>query len=217
MPAKPSPATMNDSRSGSDPSRSQRDWLACARRGDGEALGKLLEAYRQYIELMARLQLDRELRQKVAPSDVAQETFVQAHRCFHQFEGTSEAELLGWLRTIVANQLAMHVRRYRTEQRDVRLERSLGESLDRASERLVERLPSPGSSPSEGASRREQAVLLANALAQLRPDYRDVIIQRHLEDRPFAEIAAQTGKTIDSVKNTWARAIGKLREVVVTS
>jgi RNA polymerase sigma-70 factor (ECF subfamily) len=215
MPAKQTLLTMDDSQPGIDRPFLQRDWLARARQGDGEALGKLLQAYRQYIELMARLQLDRELRQKIAPSDVAQETFVQAHRCFHQFEGATEAELLGWLRKIVANQLAMHVRRYRTQQRDVRLERSLADSLDHTSKRLVDRLRSPGSSPSDGASRREQAVILANALAQLRPDYRDVIILRHLEDREFAEIALQTGKTVDSVKNTWARAIGKLREIVV--
>jgi RNA polymerase sigma-70 factor (ECF subfamily) len=191
--------------------------LAAARRGDGDALGRLLEAYRQYIELMARLHLDRSLRQKLSPSDVAQETFAQAHRCFHQFEGASEAELLAWLRTIVATQLAMHGRRYRTQRRDVRLEQRLVESLDQSSNQLVDRLYAAGSSPSKGAARREQAVILANALAALRPDYRDVIILRHLEEREFADIARQTGKSIDSVKNTWARALGKLREIVVAS
>jgi RNA polymerase sigma-70 factor (ECF subfamily) len=191
--------------------------LELARRGDQDALGELLEGYRRYVELMARIQLDRTIQRKIAPSDVAQETFSQAHRCFDQFRGTTEGELLQWLRRIVASQLATVARRLHAQRRDVRLEEQLGEELDQSSDAVGVWLTANGSSPSQAAARREQAVVLANALAELRPDYREVIILRHLEGMEFSEIALRMGKTIASIKNIWARAIAALRKAIPES
>lgn len=188
--------------------------LELARQGDGEALGSLLEGYRKYIELMARIQLDDTLRRKIAPSDVAQETFSQAHRCFNQFRGSTEGELLQWLRRIVATQLSMTIRHFHAQRRDVRLEDRLEQELTRWSNGVGGWLQANGSSPSQAAARREQAVILANALDELRADYREVIILRHFQDLDFTQIAQQMGKTVDSVKNIWARAIGKLRQII---
>ena len=64
---------------------------------------------------------------------------------------------------------------------------------------------------------REQAVVLANALADLPADYREVIILRHFQELSFSEIADHMGRTLDSVKNTWARAIRKLKELIADS
>src|SRR2546430_17613138 len=72
--------------------------LASARGGDTPALGRLLERYRRYLGLLARLEIDRRLQGKVDPSDLVQEAFLEAHRDFRQFQGATEAELLGWLR-----------------------------------------------------------------------------------------------------------------------
>jgi RNA polymerase sigma-70 factor (ECF subfamily) len=67
------------------------------------------------------------------------------------------------------------------------------------------------SSPSERAARREQGVLLANALARLPAHYREVIVLRHLEGLKFAEVARRMGRTIDSVKKMWTPALAELR------
>ena len=67
------------------------------------------------------------------------------------------------------------------------------------------------SSPSQKASRREQAVLVANALSRLPDHYQEVLVLRHLKELSCAEIAGRTGKTTDSVKCLWARALAKLR------
>ena len=64
------------------------------------------------------------------------------------------------------------------------------------------------STPSQQAARREQAVLLAEALARLPEDYREVIILRHLEGLTFPEVAERMGRTVDSVKKLWARGLG---------
>jgi RNA polymerase sigma-70 factor (ECF subfamily) len=199
--------------SSSDPVPEQL--LEAARRGDAPALGRLLELYRQYLTLLARLQLSRRLQGKVDPSDVVQETFLEAHRDFHQFRGTAHRELLGWLRQILASNLANIIRRYQgTRSRDVRLERELVLQLDNSSRAFGPILTAQHSSPSQQAVQHEEAVLLANALGQLPPDYRDVLILRHLEGLSFPEVAGRMGRSLDSVKNLWARALARLRRSV---
>jgi RNA polymerase sigma-70 factor (ECF subfamily) len=70
------------------------------------------------------------------------------------------------------------------------------------------------STPSQRASRREQAVLLADALGRLPEDYREVIILRHLEGIPFADVAARMGRSVNSVQKLWVRSLAKLKEAM---
>ena len=72
--------------------------LRLARRDPAQALGPLLERYRHYLQLLARLQIGRQLRGKVDASDVVQEVFLEAHRHFYRFAGSEEAQLACWLR-----------------------------------------------------------------------------------------------------------------------
>ena len=189
--------------------------LGAAWAGDADARGRLLDGYRNYLTLLARLQLSRSLRGKADPADVVQETFLKAHRDFGQFRGATEPELMGWLRRILATTVANLVRHYRgTQGRDVRLERSVADELDRSSRALDGGLVARLSSPSERAARREQAVLLADALESLPPAYGEVIILRHLEELSFPEIARRLGRSLDSVKKLWIRGLAHLRELL---
>ena len=186
-----------------------------ARASDETALGRLLEKYRAYLTLLARLQIGRRLQGKADPADMVQETFLEAARHFGQFRGTTEPELAAWLRQILAACLAHLVRRYYgTQARDVRLERMLEDELQQSSLAIDRGLVADQSSPSQSASRREQTVLLANALDCLPPDYREVIILRHLEGLTFPEVAARMGRTLDSVEKLWVRALPRLRRVL---
>jgi RNA polymerase sigma-70 factor (ECF subfamily) len=181
----------------------------------GTERGGLLERYRNYLTLLARVQIGRRLQGKVDAADLVQETFLQAHRDFDQFRGTTEDELTAWLRQILAHQTAMCVRRYyATQRRDVRLERELAVELDQSSRVLDEGLLARSNSPSHEAARREQAVLLADALGELTEDYREVIVLRHMEGLSFPEVARQMGRTVDSVKKLWPRAMVQLRRAL---
>ena len=193
------------------PSPDPEHLLRQARAGDGDALGRLLELYRNYLALLARVQIGRRLQGKADAADLVQETFLEAHRDFAQFRGTTEATLLAWLRQVLARNLANLVRRYGTQRREVRLERALAVELDESSRVLDQGLAAPGSSPSHQAARREQAVLLADALDQLPADYREVLILRHLEGLSFPEVARRMGRSLDSVDKLWARALARLR------
>jgi RNA polymerase sigma-70 factor, ECF subfamily len=189
--------------------------LALARSGDGAALGQLLERYRSYLSLLARVQIGRRMQGKLDVADVIQETYLEAHRGIGQFRGTTEAQYLAWLRQILVGILANQVRRYfGTKRRDVRLERELQDGLDRSSVFLGSHLIAAQSSPSSQASRREQAVLLADAMEELPRDYREVIILRQLEGLSFPQVAQRMGRTEDSVKNLWARALVRLRRLL---
>jgi RNA polymerase sigma-70 factor (ECF subfamily) len=189
--------------------------IRAAREGDAHVLGQLLELYRNYLTLLARLQISRRLQSKVDPGDMVQETFLKAYRGFEQFRGTSEAELVGWLRQILALNVANLVRHYcGTQGRDVRLERELAEELERSSFGWGANLIANQSSPSQRAARREEAVLLADTLAQLPPDYGEVIVLRHLEGLPFADVAARMDRSVDSVQKLWIRALAQLRQLL---
>lgn len=186
-----------------------------SRGGDADALGRLLEMYRSYLALLARLQIGRRLQGKVDASDVVQEAFLQAHKAFGQFRGTSERELVQWLRQILASRLEKLVRHYYgTKRRDVRLEQQLHEELDRSSHALDGALVKTSSSPSQKAARREQSVILANALERLSADYREVMILHHLEGLNLAEVARRMGRSSATVEKLWMRALGELRRLL---
>ncbi len=186
-----------------------------ARAGDGEALGRLLESHRGYLTVLARVQIGRRLQGKVDPADVVQDAYLGAYRDFKQFRGSTEGEFLAWLRQVLAFVLANLVRHYQgTQRRDVRLERQLAVELNQSSHALDRGLVAQQSSPSQQAVRREQSVLLAEALARLPDEWRDLLILRHLEGLTFPEVAERLGRTLDSVKKQWPRALAKLRRAM---
>ena len=198
-----------------EPGPDPEQLLALARSSGGPAVGRLLELYRNYLALLARAQISRHLQGLVDPSDVVQETFLAAHRDFARFRGTTEAELVSWLRQILAARLADLVRHHvGARRRDARLERRLADELNRSSQALGGGLADRQPSPSQLAARREQAVLLADALRTLPPDYAEVIVLRHLEGLSFPEVARRMGRSAGSAEKLWVRALVRLRRAL---
>src|SRR5918911_3955623 len=95
--------------------------------------GPSLEKFREYLRVLARLQLDPRLQGKLDPSDLVQEALLKAHQRREQFRGHTDAEMGAWLRQILANTLTDAVRRFAGEGRDVGRERSLEEALEQSS------------------------------------------------------------------------------------
>jgi RNA polymerase sigma-70 factor, ECF subfamily len=186
-----------------------------ARKALEGARERLLESYRNYLRLLARTGMDAALRDKADPSDLVQETLLKAYQHFGRFRGRSEAELTAWLRQILARNLTDLVRRYRvTEARQISRERSLERILEESSQSLGRLIAAPGSSPSEAAQRGELSVVLADALADLSDDHREVIVLRSLEEHEWDEVARRMDRSEGAARLLWARALKRLRPLI---
>ena len=190
--------------------------LARVKGGADEQLGRLLELYRNYLSLLAESQLDRKLRARSSPSDIVQETMLEAHRDFRQFRGRSEAELMAWLRRILVNNLArtieMHVL---AEKRDIRREvplERLNSSVERSTMRLCA-LEGRDETPSAQVEQREKAVILADLMSGLSESHRQVILLRNLQGLKFDEVARHMSRSVPAAKMLWVRAIKHLRQI----
>jgi RNA polymerase sigma-70 factor (ECF subfamily) len=174
---------------------------------------RLLERYRDYLHLLARLHLPPGLRSKLDPSDVVQRTLLRAHEKREQFRG-EEPELAAWLRRILANTLADIAREFGAAKRDRALEQSLEAALQQSSARLEGFLQPVASSPSEHAIREEALLGLAAALAELPDDQRAAVELHHLQGCSVAEVAAHLGRTEAAVAGLLRRGLKKLRELL---
>jgi RNA polymerase sigma-70 factor (ECF subfamily) len=173
-------------------------------RGPEELEGPL-EAYRAYLLVLARLQLEPRFRGLIDPSDAVQQTLLKAHEHRRQFRGTTEAERLAWLRTILARHLADEFRRVG------RGVLSLEEELEQTSVRLERWLVAQDPSPSQQAIHQERLLRLAAALARLPEEQRTVVELHHLRGRPVSEVAETMSRTPTAVGSLLFRAMRALR------
>jgi RNA polymerase sigma-70 factor (ECF subfamily) len=174
--------------------------------------GAALERFRDYLRLLARLQLPRALQGKLDPSDLVQQTLLKAYQARGQFRGTTAAEQAAWLRRILANTLANAARDYGRARRDAALERSLEAALEESSARLERWLADDQVPPPEAAMRGEQLLSLTERLARLPELQREALLLRHCEGWSLGEIAEHLGRTRASVASLLRRGLQELRE-----
>ncbi len=172
-----------------------------------------LEAFRSYLLLLARLHLEPGPDNRVAPSDVVQQTLLEAHERRDQFRG-DEAALAAWLRQALVNNLRDAHRALRRARRDVRREQSLEEAVEHSSARLAEILAAGHSSPSQRAVRNEDLLRLADALVSLPETQREAIVLHHLHGCSLAETARRLERTDAAVAGLLHRGLRKLRELM---
>jgi RNA polymerase sigma-70 factor (ECF subfamily) len=192
--------------------------LAEARVGRRESLGRALELNRTYLTLLARTQIDLHVQGRVDASDVVQETFLDACRDLDHFRGSSPGEWVAWLRKILIYNLARVVQRQvvakkRSARRDVSLEQHVAD-MERSSGRIETALVGRWSSPSSHAQRSERAARVADQLARLSADYREVLVLRNLEGLSFSEVAQRMGRSAGAVRILWVRAVDQFRQVL---
>jgi RNA polymerase sigma-70 factor (ECF subfamily) len=181
---------------------------------DAHALGLPWGRYRDYLCLLARLQLPARLRGKFDASDVVQQTLLEGYRAADRLAGLDEPARSAFLRRALANNLADVVRRYAAEARDVDCERPLEAQVHDSSARLAGWLAAEQSSPSARAAREEELLALAQALARLPDDQRLAVEMKHLEGATVAEIAAVLRRSETAVGGLLRRGLARLRELM---
>ena len=160
---------------------SAKDLIGRAKRGSKSSLGSLLQQYRNYLVVLASTQIEKRLQPRVSPSDVVQETMLRAHKNFGQFRGTTEPELLAWLRQILVNNLAKFVEQHmlaarRDVRREVSIER-LGAALEQSTIQLAALLPAAMKSPQHGgAAARGSGACWPTGWRNCPDDYREVLV-----------------------------------------
>src|SRR5262249_3201902 len=129
--------------------------------------GSSFELYREYLRLLARLQLDPRLQGKVDLSGIVQQTLLEAHLAKEQVQNQPSDRILAWLRRVLEHNLGDEIRKIRSDKRDARREKSLQAAIDHSSQRLETLLAANGSTPGARLERQERAVRLAEALSRL--------------------------------------------------
>ena len=174
-----------------------------------------LEQFRSYLLLLARLQLEAGPRQRLDPSDIVQQTLLEAHARADQFQGDDSA-LAAWLRQALVNNLRDARRALHRDKRDVRREQSLEAAVEQSSARLEGILAAPHSSPSQRAVSNEDLLRLADALILLPEAQREAIVLHHLQGCSLSETARRLDRTDAAVAGLLHRGLKKLRELMIS-
>jgi RNA polymerase sigma-70 factor (ECF subfamily) len=175
-----------------------------------------LEGYRNYLRVLAGLHLSPMLRRKVDASDVVQEALIKAHRHRDQFKGRTQAERAAWLRRILANTLADLHRSFGRGKRELGLEQSLEDALDRSSLCLGKILADERAAPEDEEAIASRHLHLSEALARLPESQRSAVTLRYLYDPPCSllEIARRLERTEKAAAGLVCRGLETLRKIL---
>jgi RNA polymerase sigma-70 factor (ECF subfamily) len=185
--------------------------LKQAHQGDGEALGRLLEAQRSALYRLAQRQLEGRIAVRVDASDIIQQTFLEAHRGFALSAAQDAQELAAWLKTILDHKIASAIRDHTLlQKRNLRREQSMDDS-QRGGSPLKRELDAGLTSPSQKAIRVEEEHRLNQALTALPDDQREAVRLRHLDGWALADIARQLGRTRAATAGLIKRGMKALR------
>ena len=184
---------------------------------NGDPGDMAVEKFRDYLLLLARLHLEEGLRRKIDPSDVVQQTLLDAHRQRQQFRGASPAEMAAWLRRMLACNLADAVRAWSRDKRNLARERRLEAAVEQSSSRIDAWLAAEQSSPSQRAMRGEDVARLASALAQLPEAQREAIVLHYWQGLTLAEVGRLMSRTAASVAGLLQRGLKTLRQTLSES
>ncbi len=186
-------------------------WIRLAKGGSSDAMGTLLQTFRQYMSIIAEHGLQGEMQAKVGRSDVVQETFLEAQRDFESFRGQTREQFEAWLRRLLLNNLLNCRRKFRETQKRACSREVPLESYD---SRQPTELASDDTSPSGRAIRNEEAVRLEQAMSNLPEHYQIVIKLRNHQRLSFVEIGKRMDRSPDNARMLWSRAFESLANAV---
>lgn len=184
--------------------------IRAAQEGCTESMGQLFAAYRPFLLAIARETLDEELRAKANPSDLVQQTFIEAQRDLGRAQLRGEDDLRAWLRKLLIHNVADFKQSYRRAKRSIRRE----VPVDAVAEEdfLATLSTGDAETPSRAASTREELARIEAALSRLSIEYRQVILWHNREHFSFVEIGARLNRSPDAVRMLWNRAVQRLKE-----
>ncbi|HYO24245.1 MAG TPA: sigma-70 family RNA polymerase sigma factor, partial [Lacipirellulaceae bacterium] len=175
----------------------------------------LLQRYRGYLRLLAESKLDRRLRAKIDPSDIVQETMLQAFRAWNDLRGSSEGERLAWLRQILIRNVLHAVRDFGRAKRNVAREQPLVRLADHSSAQLEAMVAADATSPSQVAVRAEELLRVADAMQELPEEQRSAVLAYYWRGASVAQIGAELDRSDSAVAGLIYRGVKRLNQRLV--
>jgi RNA polymerase sigma-70 factor (ECF subfamily) len=191
-----------------------RDRLRKAAAGDNAAWAALLADHHDRLRRMVALRLDHRLQGRVDPSDVLQDTYLEAVAQLPEYLADPKMPLFLWLRYLTGHRLGrVHRQHLGTQARDAGREVSLyrGPMPEASSAALAAHLLGKEARPSEVAMMAERRLRLQEALNCLDPLDREVLALRHFEQLSRAEAANLLGISEAATGKRYLRALERLR------
>ena len=168
------------------------------------------DEYREYLMVLARSQVSVDLRGRIDPSDLVQETLCKALWDLTRHRGRTPAEMMGWLRSLLKFNLIDRLRRLRLEGRAV----SFDGSLDQTSHRMSHLVLAGQPAPDARAVGEEDALTLASMLGQLAPPQAEAIVLKHCQGMSVVEISRHMNRSPDAVGGLLRHGMRRLRELM---
>jgi RNA polymerase sigma-70 factor (ECF subfamily) len=179
---------------------------------DGATFSELFARHRPYLARVVALRMDRRVQARLDPSDVIQETQLEAFRRWEDYLARRPMPFRLWLRKTACEQLAMLHRRHLTAaQRSVQRESPPPETSLALVQPFLAREPSP----SEQLGQRELSEKIRTAVDQLSESDREILLMRNLEQLSNAEVAQALGLTPSAASQRYGRALLRLRKVLI--
>jgi RNA polymerase sigma-70 factor (ECF subfamily) len=191
--------------------------LQAAAAGDAECWRTLVNRVGERLRRMVAFRLHERLHGRIDPSDVVQETYLEAWRHLADYQRQPAMPFFLWLRGIAANKLReLHRRHLGTHMRDAGREVALHRGClpETTSAALAAQLLGHGTRPSEAAVRAEVKVRLQEALNGMDAMDREVLALRHFEHLSPAEAARVLGIKEKAAGMRYVRALRRLKEIL---
>jgi RNA polymerase sigma-70 factor (ECF subfamily) len=187
--------------------------LQLIRAGDRRGFEKLFARHRPYLRQVVDLRLDPKLRSRVDPSDVVQETHLEAFRRLPDYLVRRPMPFRLWLRKTAYERLLMIQRHHLQAGR-----RAVGREVplpDRSSVQLFRQLLAPGSTPGMEMAKAELARRVRQAVARLAEIDREVLLMRNLEGLSNHEVAQVLEIEPSAASQRYGRALLRLRKLLL--
>ncbi len=182
--------------------------VTLAKKGDRAALEQLCQVYGERVHWIVRFRMGGEVRLKLDSMDVVQDAFLLALEDLDDFTYRDEGDFLRWLSKIAENRIRDNIKKLHADKRDIRKEVLLRNLVPTTQGSLLGALgPVASTTPSLIISKREELSKLERAIDKLRPEYREVIILKKIEELSYKEISNRLGKSTDAVGMLISRAM----------
>lgn len=188
--------------------------VALAKEGNKTALNQLYSVYAERVRWIIRFRMSKELRSKLESMDLVQETLIHALGGLEDFTYKNEGDFVRWLSKIAENELRGSLKKLHADRRDIRREVRLDTYRSTTGNQgLGPPGPIEPTTPSVILSKKEDLSKLEQAINQLKPEYREVIILAKIDGLSYKEIGERLGKSADAAGMLLSRAMVALTGV----